>query len=273
MQYTQMSQDKRYLALAEAIGKWIIKIQSQDKDGGIRGGPEIEWYATEHNLDAYAFLNMLYKLTGNSRYKDSAQRVLQWLLSHTYDRPDVPKRRGKGDSTIATDTYAWSIAALGPAKLEEIGMSADDIMKFAEDQCCVAVDYSRPDGRVIEVKGFDFSAQRHLARGGVVSCEWTAQMILSFKIMAEFYREKQIIERAEFYQRKADDYLWQLSRMIISSSSPSGQGRGCLPYASSQSADTGHGWVTPKGSSTGSVAATAYTFFAYHGFNPLQLDN
>jgi len=180
-------------------------------------------------------------------------------------------RRGKGDSTIATDTYAWSIAAIGPAKLKEIGMHPGDIMDFAEEYCGVEVDFRRPDSNVVRVKGFDFAAQRHLARGGVVSTEWTAQMILSFKLLADFYYDSQP-EKAWLYREKADDYLWQLSRMVISSPSPTGQGRGCLPYASSDSVDTGHGWFTPKGSSTGSVAGTAYTLFAYYGWNPLKLN-
>lgn len=47
--------------------------------------------------------------------------------------------------------------------------------------------------------------------------------------------------------------------MVISSPSPSGQGQGCLPYASSDFVDTGHGWMTPKGKNTGSVSATIYT--------------
>lgn len=273
LQYTQRSKDANYLNLAEQIADWIIQIQDQDEEGGIRGGPKDKWYSTEHNLDAYAFFDMLYKITANLRYKKSAKRSLDWLLKHTYGRSDVPVRRGKGDSTIATDTYAWSIAAIGPAKLGEIGMTPEDIIKFAEESCCVEVNYSRPEGNVIRIKGFDFAAYRNLARGGVISCEWTAQMILSFKILAGFYREKQEFTVAKVYQDKADEYLWQLSRMIISSPSPSGQGRGCLPYASSDFIDTGHGWMTPKGSSTGSVAATAYTLFAYYGYNPLKLDN
>ncbi|MFH1577797.1 MAG: hypothetical protein ABIC18_01830 [Candidatus Omnitrophota bacterium] len=272
MQYTQESHDTRYLDLAKKIAKWVIRIQNEDKEGGIRGGLDVGWYATEHNLDAYAFFNMLYKKTGEERYKEALQRVVDWLLLHIYDRPDVPIKRGKGDSTIATDTYTWSIAALGPDKLEKIGMSADDIIEFAEEYCYVEVDYRRPDGKVVKVKGFDFAAQRNLARGGVVSCEWTAQMILSLKIMERFYKEKQMPDLAKIYHNKADDYLWQLSQMIISSPSPSGQGRGCLPYASSDSADTGHGWKTPKGISTGSVAATTYTLFAYYGWNPLELN-
>jgi hypothetical protein len=59
--------------------------------------------------------------------------------------------------------------------------------------------------------------------------------------------------------------------MIISSSSPTGQGESCLPYATQDFVDTGHGWMTPKGNSTGSVAGTAYAFFAYYGYNPLEL--
>ena len=272
LQYTKMSEDNRYLDLVREIADWVIQIQSEDEGGGIRGGPRVEWYATEHNLDAYAFFNMLYKITGEQRYKESAQRVLTWLIRHTYDRPDIPVKRGKGDSTIATDTYAWSIAAIGPAKLKEIGMHPDDIMKFAEENCRVEVNFRRPDNSIIRIKGFDFASQRNLARGGVVSTEWTAQMILSFKIMARYYREKDERETAQIYQNKARDYLWQLSRMIISSPSPSGQGRGCLPYASADFVDTGHGWMTPKGSSTGSVSGTAYTLFAYYGWNPLQLN-
>ena len=58
--------------------------------------------------------------------------------------------------------------------------------------------------------------------------------------------------------------------MIISSLSAFGQGNWCLPYASQENIDTGHGWRTPKGDKTGSVAATAYTIFAISEFNPLM---
>ena len=59
--------------------------------------------------------------------------------------------------------------------------------------------------------------------------------------------------------------------MVISSPSKTGQGEGCLPYASDAFADTGHGWRTPKGKRTGSVAGTAYTIFASLEYNPLSL--
>ncbi|MDD4909033.1 MAG: hypothetical protein PHJ00_08250, partial [Candidatus Omnitrophica bacterium] len=271
-QYTRLSGDNHYLPLAKQIANWVMNIQNQDKDGGIRGGPGISWYATEHNLDAYAFFNMLNQLTGEPEYAIARDKALNWLVIHTYDRPDIPVKRGKGDATIATDTYAWSIAGIGPEKLEELGMHPDKIMEFAEQTCMVNVSYGRPEGESVKVKGFDFACSRNLARGGIVSCEWTAQMILSFKLMSKYYSRKGISSKAKVYELKADEYMSQMAKMIISSPSPSGQGQGCLPYATQDLADTGHGWNTPKGTNTGSVSATAYTLFAYYGFNPLELE-
>ena len=88
--------------------------------------------------------------------------------------------------------------------------------------------------------------------------------------MADFYKQSDPVKALK-YKNKADAYLGELANMIISSPSPSGQGEGCLPYATQDFVDTGHGWLTPKGSHTGSVSGTVYTLFAYYGFNPLEL--
>jgi Glycosyl hydrolase family 76/PilZ domain len=271
MQYMQATQDKSYLGLAQEIAALIIRLQNEDAAGGIRGGPAVNWYATEHNLDAYAFLNMLARVTQNPVYTQAAQKVLNWMVSNTYDRQDLPVKRGKGDSTIATDTYAWSIAAIGPEKLQSLGMDPDKILEFVEENCSVEVDFIRANGQSVKIKGFDFAPQRNIARGGVVSSEWTGQMIVSYKIMEDFYLKKGDKNKAAEYGGKAQMYLSQLGNMIISSPSASGQGEGCLPYATQDQVDTGHGWTTPKGSHTGSVSGTIYTLFAYYGFNPLEL--
>jgi len=269
VQFAKKTGEANFIGLAEDIAKSIISIQ--DKDGGLPGGPGIEWYSTEHNLDAYAFLNMLYKVTGKEDYSRACDRILKWLQQHTYDRTDLPIKRGKGDSTIATDTYAWSIAALGPQKLQEIGMNPDKIIEFTEENCATVVSFTRPDGRVARIKGFDFAAQRNLARGGVVSSEWTAQMVISFKIMADYQKAMGNKSGSLKYFEKADMYLSGLLDMIVTSPSPSGQGGNCLPYATDEYIDTGHGWMTPKGKTTGSLAGTAYTIFAFYNYNPLEL--
>ena len=258
--------------MAENIAKAVIEIQNEDKDGGIRGGPDVGWYSTEHNLDAYALFNMLYKITAKPKYDAASKKTLKWIIQHTYDRQELPIKRGKGDSTVATDTYAWSIAALTPETLNTIGMNPDRILEFAENNCAVEVNFLRPEGKIVRVKGFDFAPARHVSRGGVCSPEWTAQMIVAFKLMADYYSKQGFHEKAQSYQIKAEEYLGQLSNMIISSPSPSGQGESCLPYATQDAVDTGHGWMTPKGKSTCSIAGTAYTLFAYYGYNPLGLD-
>ncbi|MFA5437040.1 MAG: PilZ domain-containing protein [Candidatus Omnitrophota bacterium] len=268
-QYIRRTSDLKYLPLAEGIANAIIQLQKQDREGGLRGGPHVTWYSTEHNLDAYAFLNMLYEITGKKKYADFRDLVLNWLIRHAYDKVDVPIKRGRGDSTIATDTYAWSIAAIGPDKLEALGMDPDGIMDFAVSNCAVEVEYLRPEGNRVKVKGFDFAPRRHVARGGVVSAEWTAQMAISFKIMENFYSKRGELKRAGEYRAQAKEYLSCLGNMIISSPSPSGQGESCLPYATSEFVDTGHGWFTPKGRSTGSLAGTTYAIFAYYNYNPL----
>lgn len=268
MQYTMKTQDEQYLGLAKEISLWLDTVK--DADGGLRGGKNFSWYSTEHNLDAYAFYQMLAAQTKDSYYAQRARSLLAWLSKNAYSNISSPLvKRGKGDSTIATDTYAWSVSAIGPKMLKEIGMDPDAIMDFALNNCCVEISYAKPDGTTVEVKGFDFAKSRNSARGGVISCEWTGQMSLALKMMADYHSQNGDFKKAQRYQRMAEEYISELEKMIIASPSPVGQGDFCLPYASHEFVDTGHGWRTPKGNRTGSVAATAYAIFAMDGFNPL----
>lgn len=273
LQYTKLSADNKYLPLARDIAGWMLKLQKEDKESGLRGGPQTSWYSTEHNLDGFAFFDMFYKISSETDYKKAAENLLLWLRNHAYDSPAVPIKRGRGDATIATDTYAWSIASLGPERLARIGMDPEAIMNFAEDNCAVSVEYARPNAEIIQVKGFDFAKQAHSVRGGAVSCEWTAQMVLSYKILSRYFADKGDSIKEKLYSGKAEEYLEELTKMIIASPSRTGQGQGCLPYASSDFVDTGHGWMTPKGKNTGSLSATIYAIFAYYGFNPLELSD
>ena len=270
LQYTNKTGDRQYLKLARSIGDWVISIQKQDKEFGVRGGPRLQWFSTEHNLDAYALFNMLYSVTKNKAYQLAAQRSLAWLKIHAYSGTDPPINRGKGDATIATDTFSWAICSLGPEILLQSEMDPEQIIRYAEDNCAVEVEYRRPEGEVVKVCGFDFSRHEHLARGGIISTEWTAQMIVAYQAIADYFTQKDIPNKAQGYRQKANFYLNELSKMLICSPSKVGRGEGCLPYASAALADTGHGWRTPKGEKTGSVAGTAYTIFASMGYNPLS---
>jgi len=269
-QYIRKRGDMRFLSLAESIAGEMIKLQNSSGDGSIKGGPDTEWVSTEHNLDAYALFNMLHELTNKAEYRKAASIALAWLKDAGYNKPEGRFMRGRGDSTIATDTFSWAIAALGPSTLMDNGMDPDDIMEFAENECRVETKFYRPENNAVDVTGFDFAKAANIGRGGIISTEWTAQMVVAFEIMADYYKKAGDRERERAYRSKAEYYLSQLSKMVISSPSPTGQGEGCLPYASIDDVDTGHGWRVAKGRRTGSIAGTAYYIFASKDYNPLS---
>lgn len=269
MQYSRKSQDNRYRGLAETIARSLVSLQGAD--GSFPGGPDIAWRLIEHNLDGYAFFTMLSQTTSNPEYAQAKERVLAWLTANINTLNDPGIIREKGDATIVADTHLWAVVALGPEKLEALGINPERIVEFAEENFVSEVTYTRPEGQTIKIRGFDFAVQQHAARGGVVFPEWTAQAVIAFQALSDFYFKKGLIAKARSYEIKADEYLSQLGNMIISSPSPAGQGESCLPFATHDFVDTGHGWVTPKGKSTGSLSATAYTLFAYYKYNPLEL--
>ena len=85
-----------------------------------------------------------------------------------------------------------------------------------------------------------------------------------------FYFKDRNPDKSKGYLEKAFFYFNELQKMLITSPSRAGREDPCLPYASSPFVDTGHGWRTPKGDRTGSLASTAYFLLAYYGYNPLK---
>ena len=268
LDYVRRTGERRYLAIAENIA--AVLSSNMDKEGGVRGGPDETWYSTEHNLDAYAFFMLLYEVTGDESSQESAGKIKRWLKRYAYTQYGPPVKRGKGDATIATDTYAWSVAALSPKTLRELGMNPETIIEYAIEKCGVKTEFKRTQGSV-SISGFDFSKAKHLARGGVISGEWTAQMILTLEIMADYFKEINDKKSKDYFQ-KAKFYFNELQKMLITSFSRVGREDPCLPYASHPLVDTGHGWRTPKGDKTGSLASTAYFLLAYEGYNPLRAE-
>jgi hypothetical protein len=270
LQYEYRVKDARFVPLARSVADWVIGMQ--DAEGGVRGGPTVAWYSTEHNLDAYAFFAMLHRVTGDTKYGQAAEKTLAWIKKYAYSVKEKRMNRGKGDATIATDTFSWAIAALGPAKLKEIEFDPEAIIEFAEEHCEVSVNYRQPGGQAGTARGFDFAKAENIGRGGVISTEWTAQVIVTYQVLADHFKALGDAEKAALYADKSNFYLNELQKLIITSPSRTGQGRGCLPYASIDNVDTGHGWRTPKGRRTGSVSATAYGIFAWIGYNPFDLN-
>lgn len=266
LDYTKRTGNRKYLPIAVKVGDFLLEMM--DKEGGVGGGPGVSWYSTEHNLDAFAFFKLLYQVTGEDRYEKAATKVKKWLAKYAYTSYGPPVKRGKGDSTIATDTYTWSITALGPELLYSLGMNPESILQFAVEHCETKTKFIYKTREAV-LRGFDFAKVKHEPRGGIVSGEWTSQMILAFEVMADYFKQKDSKKHKE-YLEKANFYFDELQKMLITSPSRVGREDPCLPYASDSFIDTGHGWKTPKGIATGSLASTAYFLIAYHGYNPLK---
>ncbi|MDD5194310.1 MAG: PilZ domain-containing protein [Candidatus Omnitrophica bacterium] len=264
LNYTKKTGDKRYLNIAQSVAEFLKKMM--DSEGGIKGDPADAWYATEHNLDSFAFFKLYNEVTGKNQYLESAEKIKGWISRYSYTTYGPPVKRGKGDATIATDTYAWSVSTFGPKALLDLRMDPDAILDFAVENCEVTAGFKRKEGEV-SVRGFDFAKFKNMPRGGVVSGEWTAQMVLSFEIMADYYQDKDA-DKYNKYLKQSILYFNELQKMLITSPSKAGRVEPCLPYASSALVDTGHGWRTPNGNSTGSLSSTVYFLIAYYGYNP-----
>lgn len=232
-------------ALAGVIGDTLARMQ--DAEGGLKGGPSVDWYSTEHQISAYALFEALRIATGNGIYAKSRDATLAWLVRYAFDPAGPSVRRGKRDDTLACDTYSWSVASLGPSVLQQAGMDPQSVMQKAEDLCLVTVEREGTEGVPVVLSGFDFTDAMKIGRKPIISSEWTSQAALSWLIAGDAAR--------------ASDYLERIA--------PLASGRS-FPYASAPSADTGHGWKTPAGMQTGSVAGTAYYLLARLGYNPLD---
>ncbi|MCM8787862.1 MAG: PilZ domain-containing protein [Candidatus Omnitrophica bacterium] len=264
LNYFKKTKDNKYLFIAEKITDFLLSLM--DEQGGLKGGVTEDWYSTEQNLDAFAFFDLFYQLTGNAKYLDLANKIKRWIINFCYTSYGPPIRRGKGDSTIATDTFTMSLLCFGPKILANLNMDPEAILDFAVNNCEVEVNFADK-----KVKGFDFAKIRHMPRGGIISCEWTAQMILSFEVLADYYLKMDPIKHKKYFQI-ASFYFSELKKLIINSPSKVGKINFCLPYASTSFADTGHGWYTPKADKYCSLAANAYFLFSYFGYNPLKAE-
>ncbi len=168
---------------------------------------------------------------------------------------------------IATDTIALSIMAFGPAGLEDMGVSIDDLISCIEDNCKTTIKVKNISGKKVKVSGYDFCAPSSISRSGTVSVEWTGQMVVAFGEISDYYEKQGNRLKAKKYKRKADYYLGELEKlMLIRSAFGQSKGRGGLPYASNSSVDTGHGWHTPDSGSI-SAAGTNFAIFAKEEYN------
>ena len=102
--YDQRTHTNRYLAMEQRAASYLLSLQ-QTSSGLIRGGPDVAWYSTQHNLLAYAFLNQL----GNELVSDG-----QRSTANTYFTAANKISSGlESKLLVQNGSQAWFIEGLG----------------------------------------------------------------------------------------------------------------------------------------------------------------
>ena len=134
--YDQDWGTSRYLAMQERAANYLLSLQGTD--GLIRGGPDVTWYSTQHNLLAYAFLRLLgNELTANGNrpsanaYYAAANKVSSGIDSDllVHNGSNTYFIEGLNDSIQALDADA-----LGAMYLQDHGETnnAQKVLAYAQ---------------------------------------------------------------------------------------------------------------------------------------------
>ncbi len=140
--FDQTFGSSRYLSMQELAANYLLSLQGAN--GLIRGGPDVSWYSTEHNLLTYAFLVRLadeLQATGDVadavRYDDAAG-----VISAAIDADLLVQNgstayflEGLGDPVQALD-----VQALGAMYLQSRGRSglAAEVLAYAQSAFAVS---------------------------------------------------------------------------------------------------------------------------------------
>jgi hypothetical protein len=126
----------RYAASEQLAADYLLSLQTSS--GLIRGGPDVGWVSTQHNLVAYVFLARLaseLRTAGNAssaaRYQTAATALSAAIDANLLagDGADTHFRQGLKDDTLAVD-----VQALGAMYLQGTGRPAlaSQVLAFAQ---------------------------------------------------------------------------------------------------------------------------------------------
>lgn len=134
--YDQDTHTSRYLSMEQHAAAFLLSLQGTA--GLIRGGPDVRWYSTQHNLLAYAFLRLLgNELTADGDrssadgYDTTANKISSGIESKllVHNASNVYFIEGLDDSVQALDADA-----LGAMYLQDHGETnnAQKVLAYAQ---------------------------------------------------------------------------------------------------------------------------------------------
>ncbi len=114
--YDQAFGDKRYLDNARLAAKYLLSLRNSS--GLVRGGPDVRWVSTQHNLLTFLFLT-IYSDTlqqrgdqeGADAYRAAAEGIAKGIETHLVVRDGglLHFRQGVKDETIPLDAQALGV--------------------------------------------------------------------------------------------------------------------------------------------------------------------
>ena len=276
-------QDPWALEFAKQRAAFLLDLQ--DSDGALRMGPRGQYFpylkdgwwsikSTENNESALYFLDQLYLVTKEDRYKNAADEIYAWLIKTMFNSQVGIFHRGEvtsGSVWRLDDINLFSADTLNCAPIER--MLGD--LRFGTTRLdrlnSISRMISEAEKRVGifskgQLVGVSFSSSTKAV--GVVSPEWTSQYILLCNCMAKNYRKAGMLSEADKLSTKSVCLLGSLQAWYVKNGD-------ALPYAlyskngrAAESIPTGHGWDTPD--SKAALASTIYYGFATKDFDPLR---
>jgi hypothetical protein len=209
--YFQKVGGAQYLDAARLMAEWIERRRQNNGLGGFRGGyegfdrpsaefpddpVEVPWASTEHNLDVFVAFTRLFQVTGDTRWRDSAEHARR-LIDKVFEPGEGCVLTGTKDSdtldrdALLLDVQAWSILAL-----------TSELSRFSPAlQCAEQHHKANKDG----FTGFDFNDD-----GDGVWFEGTCHMAAAYTRAGQ--------------RSKADELIAQLRRAQTSSPNANGKG-------------------------------------------------
>jgi hypothetical protein len=138
--YDKTFRTDRYLDTQEKAADYLLSLQ--ESNGLVRGGPDVKWISTQHNLIAYVFLARLgEELLGDgdtkaaSRYWTAAAKIASGINANLLvTGKSAHFRQGANDDTLAVD-----VQALGAMYLQGTGQTALAAQVLAYAQSTFAV--------------------------------------------------------------------------------------------------------------------------------------
>ena len=105
--YQRTTGDAAYQTTAERIAAYLKTLQAAS--GALKGGPDVSWVSTEHNVDSYFFFRELSRVTGNSSYQVTADKIKNALLTQMWVSGAGGGHflQGVNDSTPSLDANSW----------------------------------------------------------------------------------------------------------------------------------------------------------------------